>query len=190
MGLDALDQTPVGVGGVHAGLHVDAAGGVEIGVVMTLQPAHRVDGNEGHHVALGRLDDEIAKAGEGHATRPAVIHQGGDAGAHADQVRVEAEAAADMLIDMGVGVDHAGQHQQTRRVHGLGAIGREAFADRFDAPVADGHVADAVNSGGRIDDGAPLEDEVSISSHETFLAGGVRGEDRNWRRSHCVRMIQ
>jgi hypothetical protein len=43
---------------------------------------------------------------------PPLIDQSGHAGMHAAQIRVQAEAARHVLVDMGMRVDQTRQHQQ------------------------------------------------------------------------------
>ena len=117
--LDAAHDVLVGVGRRHGGVDIDAGRAVEIGVVVAFKAADQIGRQEGKDLRLRLLDDEAAEAGQGHARRAALIDHGGDAGSHADHIRVQAEAAGDVLIDVGVGVDQARQHQLARNVDHL-----------------------------------------------------------------------
>ena len=75
---------------------------------MAFQPADQIGGDEAQHAGFRWLDDEMAEARNGHAARTALVHHCGDAGPYAHHVGVQAEAAGDVLIDMGMGIDHAG----------------------------------------------------------------------------------
>ena len=86
---------------------------------MALQPAHQIGGDEAQHAGCRFLDDEVAEARNGHAARPTLVHHGGDARPHAHHVGVQAEASGDVLIDMGMGVYHAGNDDLARDVDHL-----------------------------------------------------------------------
>ena len=122
--------------GADRRLHVDLVRPIERGIEMALEPADQIGGDEAQHAGFRLLDDEVAEAGNGHAARAALVHHGGDAGAHAHHVGVQAEAAGDVLIDMGVGVDHAGDDDLARDVDHLPAPSpRHRRLDRGDAAV-------------------------------------------------------
>ena len=113
---------------------------------MPLQSAYEVGGQEGVDPGLRRLGHEVAKAREGHAGGAALVDHGGDAGMNAHHVGVQAEAAADILVDVGVGVDHPRQDQPAAHVdHFLGAGGQDVRLDGGDVAVADRHVHHAVD---------------------------------------------
>ena len=60
---------------------------------------------ESEDAALRGFGDVVAEARQGHAARAALVDQRRHAGVHAAQVGVQAEAAGDVLVDVGVGVD-------------------------------------------------------------------------------------
>ena len=128
---------------------------------MALEAADEIGGNEGVAAARRLLRDEMAVAGKRHAGGAALVDQRGDAALDTDHVGVEAEAAGDVAIDMGVGVDHPRQHQLAAHVgHLPRRRGQNVLGDRRDLAAGDRHIHHAVDAGGRTDDMAALEDEI------------------------------
>ena len=160
MALHAAHQVGIVAGGAHRVVDGDAVGAVELGVVVALQPAHHVGRDEGQHAGAGGLDHELAEAGEGQHRGPALVDHGGHAGMHADCIGIEAEAAADIAIDVGVGVDQAGQHQPAADVDRLPGGARQVLANRGDAAITHSDVEQAVQALGRIDHPAAAQEEV------------------------------
>ncbi len=161
MRLDAANQIAIGHGRLDGGVDVDAVGAVEIGVVVSLQVRRPDRPTETHRRATGLLGDEMPETRQRHAGRAALIDQRRHAGLHADHVRVHAEAAGNILIDMGVGVDQSGQHDLAADVdnlprarrHDVGLHGRDLAA-------ADGDVLEAIDARGRIDDAATAQQQI------------------------------
>ena len=160
--LDALDDVAVGHGDPGGALHVDLLGPVERGVAMPLQPAHRVGGKEAEHPGLRGLDDELAEAGERHQARPALVDHRGDARPHPAEIGVEPELPGDVAVDMGVGVDQAGQHEAAAHVdHPFRPL--DPRLDRGDAPARDPDIGLAVAPGRGVDHPPAPEDQVVAS---------------------------
>ena len=63
-----------------------------------------------------------------------------------------------MLIDMGMRVDQAGQHQLPRAIDDVGAVGGEPFTEGDDALAHHRDVADRIESRRRIDDASALQE--------------------------------
>src|SRR5262249_665726 len=79
----------------------------------------------------------------------------------AHHIGVETEAPGDIAVDVGVGVDHAGQHQLAARVdHLLGGRRNDALADLRNLAARDGDVHHAVDAGGRADHVSALQEDV------------------------------
>ena len=128
---------------------------------MSFQSPHEIGREKGVNARCRLFRDEVAEPRQRHAGGAALIDNGGDAGAHADHVRVEAEAAGDVAVDVGVGVDHAGQHELAADIHHFGGRGGEdGLGHRGDAPVAHRDVADAVDAGSRADHAATAQEKV------------------------------
>ena len=87
-------------------------------------------------------------------------------------IGVEPEAAADIAIDVGVGVDQAGQHQLAAHIDRLRRGARQVLAHRRDAAAAHGDIEDTVEALGWIDDAAASQEEVvGLGLHD--IHGGV-----------------
>ena len=136
-------------------------GTVEVRVVMALEAADQISRQERIDLRLRRLDNEMAEARQRHARRAALVDQRGDAGAHADHVGVQAKAPGDILINVSVRVDQAGQHQLAGDVDHLARAGRQDRRfDCGDFAVADRNVANAIDAGGRTDDAPAAQKEI------------------------------
>ncbi|MEY9368532.1 hypothetical protein ABIE83_003150 [Bradyrhizobium diazoefficiens] len=105
MGLDAAHDVEIGRRRLDGRIDVDAVGAIELRIIMSFQSADEIGRQEGVDARGRGLGDEMTKAGQRHAGRAALIDQRRHARLHADHVGVHAEAAGDILIDMGVGVD-------------------------------------------------------------------------------------
>ena len=172
MAFDAAHQVGVLAADADGVVDGDAFGAVELGVVVAFKAADHVAGDEGEHAGRLGLGDVFAEGGEGQHGRAALVDHGSDAGADADLVRVQAEAAADVAENVGVGVDHAGQDQLAGNVgHFFGRAG-DLGRDGGDAAAADGDVHDPVELLRRVDDPAAAQDEV-IRFRSDLVHGGV-----------------
>ena len=106
------------------------------------------------------------KPGMRHAAWAALVHHGGDAGLDADHVGVQAEPAGDVLIDMGVGIDHAGDDDLAADIDQLSrGIGGQCVLDRGDAAVADGDVGNAVATRRGIDHTSAAQQQIELPVH-------------------------
>ena len=177
MALDAAHQVGVVARRAHGVVDRDAVGPVELGVVVAFQAAHHVGRDEREHASRGGLGDIFAEAGEGQHRRSALVDHGGHAGMDANGVGVEAEPAADIAIDVGVGIDQAGQHQLAAHVDRLLGWTGQALADRGDAAVSHGDIEDAVEALGRIDDAAAPKQQVEWRGLYEIHVGTLAG----WR---------
>ena len=112
----------------------------------------------------------MAEAGGGHAARPTLVHDRGDTGSHAHHIGVQAEAAGDVLIDMGVRVDHPGSDDLARDIDHLlcGIRGQRRF-DRRDATAADGNIRDAVATRRGIDHPPATQQQIELAVHRIHL---------------------
>ena len=137
----------VGLGGVDRRLDVDAVRAVEVRIEMTFETADQIGRQERIDAGLRRVRDEMPEARQRHAGRAALVDQRGDAGMDADQIGIQTEAAADIAIDMGVGVDHARQDDASAKVDRLlGARGQNVLLDGGDLAVADRDIHHAVDA--------------------------------------------
>ena len=150
--------------GADRRLHVHLFRAIQRRVQMAFQAADQIGGDEAQHAGFRRLDDEVAEARNGHAARAALVHHGGDAGPHAHHVGVQAEAAGHVLIDMRVGVDHAGDDDLARDVDHLRApSSRGTIASIAAMPaVGDADIGDAVAARGRIDHPSAAQQQVEL----------------------------
>ena len=156
--LEALYDVEVLERALHRGFDVHAVRLVQRRVVVAFHAAHEVGREEGEAAALLRVDHILPERGQRHARRAALVDERGDAGAHAAEVRLQAEATGDVLEHVRVGVDEARQHQLAGDIHRfLGAGGRDGGQDRGDAAVLDRDIVDAVDILGRIDDPATAQ---------------------------------
>ena len=161
MRLHPLHDVAVLADGAHRMLDVDPAGAVELGIEVPFEAPDEVVGDEGEHAARRRLGDEVPEAPDGHAARPALVDQGGRRRAYPDHVRVQPELSGDVLVDVGVGVDHPGDHELARHADHLRPdAGCEIGLHRIDTARPDPDVEFAVTSRRRIDDGTPFQDRV------------------------------
>ena len=161
MALDAADDIGVGLDGVDRRLDVDAVRAVEVRIKVSFEPADQIRRQERIDAGLRRVGDEMPEARQRHAGRSALIDHRGDAGMHADQVGIEAEAAADIAIDMGVGVDHAGKDDAPAQVDRLfGARRQNVLLHGGDLAVAHRDIHHAVHARGRADHMAAAQQQV------------------------------
>ena len=147
MRLDAAHEIAVLGGGPYRGIDIDAVGPVEIGVIVPFQATHQIGGEEGVGTRLGFRRDEVPETRQGHAGGAALIDQRRDAGLNADHVGIHAEAAGDILVDMGVGVDQSGQDDCATNVHDFLGAGRQNIRlNGSDLAVADGDILRSIDA--------------------------------------------
>ena len=145
----------------HRRIDVDAVRAVEGRIEMPFEAAHEIGRQEGVDPRLRRLRDEMAEARQRHAGRAALVDHRGDAGMHADHVRVHAEPPADVTVDVGVRVDHARKHQPSANVDDLLGAGRQdVLLHGGDLAVADGDVHHAVDFGRGANDVSTAKQQV------------------------------
>ena len=108
----------------------------------------------------------MPEAGQRHAGRAALVDQRGHAGLNAHHVGIHAEAAGDILIDMGMGIDQPGQHDLAGDVDDLLGAGRQDIGlNGGDLAVTDRDIFQAVDARGRIDHAAPTQEQVEAGIH-------------------------
>jgi len=120
-----------------------------------------------------------------HAAGPALIDHGGGPGAHTDEVRIEPKAPGYMLEDVGVGVDHARQHELTGDVHDLrGLLRRNGRSHGRDTPILNRDVAGAMDAGSGVDDCPALQQAIILMalSHDDIASSAAWYE----RSSHSL----
>ena len=110
MNFDSLHNIAIFDRRFHGVFHVYLFGTVQRRIEMSFHAADQIGRNETHDTACRRLDDEFAKARDGHSTWTTLINQGRDTGPHPDPVGLEPKAPGDMAIDVGVGVDQSREH--------------------------------------------------------------------------------
>jgi len=163
--LDATHDIPVGVRRDYGGINIDAGRAVEIGVVVPFEAADQISRQESKHLRVGLVDDETAEARERHAGRAALIDHGGDTGPHTDHVRVQPEAAGDILVDMRVSIDQAGQNQLAGNVdHLAGTRRQDRLCNRSDLAIADRDITEPVDLRGRANNAATSQQEIIFRS--------------------------
>jgi hypothetical protein len=157
----------VAIGGrrLHGRVDIDAVGAVEVGVIVPLQAADQIGRHESVSPRLRLLGDEVPETRQCHAGRAALIDQRRDAGLDADHVCIHAEAAGDILIDMGMGIDQPGQHDFAGHIGDFsGACRQNIGLNGGNFAVADGDVLEAVDAGRRIDDATPAQKQVECGA--------------------------
>ena len=114
--LKPLTMSRVGQRRLHGGVDVQAVGLVERRVVVAFHAADEIGGQEGEDARLlARSTTNSRKRRQRHARRAALVDQRRHAGMHAAHVGLETEAAGDVLEDVRVRVDQAGQHELAAR---------------------------------------------------------------------------
>ncbi len=132
---------------------------------MTFEAADQIGGEERVDARLGLFGDEVAEARQGHAGRTALVDDCRYARAHADHVGVQAEPAGHILVDMGMRVDEARQHELAGYVDRLRCAARkDRRPDCGDAAAANGDIADSVDARSRTYDAAAAKQEVVTGS--------------------------
>ena len=161
--LDPADDILVGFRRRNGRGDIDAFRAVQLGIVMTLKAAHDIGGEKRDDARLRGLDDEMAKAGERHARRAALVDDRGHAGMHPDHVGVEPKTARHILVDMRMGVDQARQHKLARDVDDLVSGTRgNLVLDCGDHAVAHAYVPHAIDPRRRANDPAAAQDEIEV----------------------------
>ncbi len=161
MRLDAADQIAVRIRRLDGRIDIDAIRAVEIRIIMTFQTAHEIGRQKRIGARQRFFGDEVPKARQGHAGRTALIHQGCHARPHADHVGVHTETSRDILIDMRVGIDQAGQHDLAGDVDDFAGAGRQDVGlDGCDLAAANGDILQPVHAGRRIDDPSATQQQV------------------------------
>ena len=168
-GLDPDDQV-----GVLA--HLRGRGGrVHVGDVVFVSRDHAVpdDVDEGKDAGDRAVGDARLEVFEGAPPRAAAVDRGGDAGG---ELRVVGEDRSRIAVMVGVQVDQAGRDVEVAHVQDAPRFdGRDVGRHARDAAARDGDVHHAVDVAGRVDDMAPLEQEIVTTLREKAR----RSEERN-----------
>src|SRR5439155_19949743 len=99
-------------------------------------------------------------------TRPTLVHQRGDAGAHTNQIGVQTEAAGDVLVDVCVRVDHSGCDDLACDIQYLTCgIDWDHRFDCSNAVIANTDIGDTVAPGPRIDHPPSAQRHVELCVH-------------------------
>ena len=118
---------------------------------------------------IRRLDDEAPEGAHRHVARPAEVDHRRRARVHADEVGVEAESADRVLEDVGMGIDHAGEHEPSVYVNDFACgVGPDIRFDCGDAPGLHRDIARAVHACGGVDDPPALQHQVVSGRHDAF----------------------
>src|SRR5262245_59034600 len=123
--LDALDEVAVLLDGVDRFPDVDTVRAIETDMTMAEETAHEVVRDEGIDAGGGRVLDELSEALDGERGGASLVDDGGNARANADLVRIHPEIAGDVLVDVGVRVDHAGRSELIPRVDRASSCARD-----------------------------------------------------------------
>src|SRR5204863_366812 len=160
--LDALDEVAVLLDGVDRLLHVDAVRSIEADVAMSEETAHEVIRDEGIDARGSRVLDEFSEALDGERGGAALVDDGGHARANADLIRVHSEVPGDVLVDVAVRIDHAGDHELVPRIDRASGHARDPRRHLRNFAVLHGDVVDTIDVRGRIEDAAAADDQVEL----------------------------
>ena len=167
-GLDAPDDALVGLDGGDGLVQIDAGGAEDVGGGGQSGAA---DVEEGEDLGVVVGDDVVGEASKGVAAGASGVDHGGDAGADAAEIGLDA-VAVDAVVDMGVEVDEAGSDDLALDFDdapGLG--GGNVGGDQGDFSVLDGDVAGAVEALGRVDYGAALNYQIVHEAQPPVQSG-------------------
>ena len=96
------------------------------------------------------------------ATSRRPVDDGGHPRANANLVRVHPEIAGDVLVDVGVRIDHAGDHELIPRVDGASGGARDPGRHLRNLSAFHGDVTDTIDAGGGIDHAAAPHNQVEL----------------------------
>src|SRR6266850_1698891 len=146
--LDALDEVAVLLDGVDRFLDVDPVRAIEADMTMSEETAHEVVRDEGIDARDGPVSDELSEALDGERGGAALVDDRGHTRANANLVRVHPEVAGDVLVDVAVRVDHAGDHEPVPRVDRASGRARDPRRHPRDRSVFYGDVVDTIETRG------------------------------------------
>jgi len=92
----------------------------------------------------------------------ALVDDGGHARANADLIRVHPEVPGDVLVDVAVRIDHAGDDETVPRVNRAGGRARDPRRHLRNPAIFHGNVADTIDGVGRIDHATAAYDQVEL----------------------------
>jgi hypothetical protein len=105
---------------------------------------------------------KFSEALDGERRGATLVDDGGHARANADLVRVHAEVAGDVLVDVAVRIDHARDHELAPRVDRASGRARDPRRHLRNRSVFHGDVVDTVDALGGIDHAAAADDQVEL----------------------------
>src|SRR5438445_7572542 len=159
---DALDDVAVLLDGVDRFPDVYAVRAIEADVTMSEETAHEVVRDEGIDASGGRILDEFSEALDGERGGAALVDDSGHAGANANLVRVHPEVAGDVLVDVAVRVDHAGDHELVPRVDRASGHARNPRRHLRNPSVFHGDLMKTIDPGSGIDHTAAADNQVEL----------------------------
>src|SRR5215475_15994079 len=131
-------------------------------MTMSEEAAHEVVRDEGIDAGGGRVLDGFSEALDGERGGAPLVDDGGDARANANLVRVHPEVAGDVLVDVAVRVDHAGDHELIPGVDGARGGTRDPRRHLRNRSAFYRDVVKTVDSGGGIDHTAAADNQVEL----------------------------
>src|SRR5262245_37442547 len=131
-------------------------------MTMCENTAHEVVRDEGIDAGGGRVLDELSEALDGERSGAALVDDGSHPRTNANLVRVHPEVAGDVLVDVAVRVDHAGDHEPVPRVDRASGRAHDPRRHLRNSSVFHGDVMDAIDAGGGIDHAAAAHNQVEL----------------------------
>ena len=123
-----------------------------------------------------RLGNEFSKSRDGNGAGAALIHHRGDAGAHADQIGIDAEIAGHMLEDMAVEIDETRQDRRSICCDELFCPHPTKPSDGRDPSIRHGNVAALIDPENRIKDAGIANQQIALLVHDIPPADGEAGK--------------
>src|SRR5881397_4349885 len=131
-------------------------------MTMSEETAHEVVRDEGIDACGGWVLDEFPEALDGERGGAALVDDGGHARANANLVRVHPEVAGDVLVDVAVRVDHAGNHEPIPRVDRASGRARDPRRHLRNRSTFYRDVMKTIDPGGGIDHTAATDNQVEL----------------------------
>ena len=110
------------------------------------------------------------------ALAPPLIDHRRDAGAHADQIGIDAEIAGHMLEDMAVEIDETRQDRRSVCCDELFCPHPTKPSDERDPSIRHGNVAALIDAENRIKDAGIANQQIALSIHDIPPGDGEAGE--------------
>src|SRR5262245_50200406 len=131
-------------------------------MTMSEEAAHEVVRHEGIDAGGRRVLDELSEALDGERGGAALVDDGGHPRTNANLVRVHPEVAGDVLVDMTVRVDHAGDHELIPCVNRTSGGPRDPRRHPRNRSVFHGDVIGTIDARRGIDDATAADDQVEL----------------------------